>query len=190
MNLQLEPGERLYSQGVTAASLNAMPYGIAVTDRAIFTLAKRRGFVSNDPWYYERVPLSHVRSVRLARASPVGAYVLAATLVILALAVGAFEFFPMIKGGSGYIGKDPIVAVITGIIIAVAARGKKTIVLETATGTKKLTPPSSIAVSNKALIERIQLEFVEGCRKAGVQVLVSPATLGQLTSATRRRGQD
>jgi hypothetical protein len=171
LELELEPGEQLVAAFDYQPGGNATPYAFAVTDRALFTCAKKHGFVMANPWYLKRTPLTTVKSVRLRAAFSIGPVALGLFLLIGGIAATLYLFS---SSGFREIGSSQygaVAAILAGLYLLYGSRKKCAIVIETAGGNQSFAPPTTLAAPNKKDIEALQQGFLGACRKVGVHVV-------------------
>lgn len=168
LQVPLQEGEVLRSYDVYRPKPDATPYAMAVSDRALFVLARKSGLV-HDPWFLKRLHISSVRAVHLKRAFPIGIYLLSGVLVLGGLAAVAFMLSPVMSGGWDSEG-GAIFAVAYGLFLLYGAIGQRTILVETVEGTIKMSPPTSLGMPDKAEIRRVQDAFLTACALVGLPV--------------------
>ena len=169
LEVPLEAGETLHRHLIYRPKADGVPYAVAVSDRAVFTPAKRRGLMEADPWYLTRTPLSQIRRVRLVKAPPFGLYIVGGILIVGGLAAVAFMLSPVMAGEGGVVKAAPFFGVAYGAFLVYAAIGRRAIIIETTGKPIKLVPPTSLGIPDKAEISRIQEAFMEACVKVGLQ---------------------
>jgi len=166
--VELEPGETLLKQ-YWYAPPKAEPFSFAISARAFFLPRKKR-FAVSDALYFERVPLSDIRSATKVRLRPYGWWVFAAILIVVGVWSSILMMEPILRGHGGTMSGFPPGIAVIGIVVPFAVRGRYAVVLNLASGKFQWKAPIAVDRKSREEIRAIQDGILEMCRKLGVPV--------------------
>ena len=171
-----EPNEEVFLEAEYAASEKSEPFAFGVSNRAVFLPAKKRFVLTNDPFYFKRVPLSDVREIRIRRLRPLFLYVLAFAMVVIGGYTTYWMFSPEYAGNGGRIRGWPIAITVGGLVLPFAARGRYALVVSQTKGTYRWKPPLVVDRTSKNRIAEILTAIVTASRRTGIHVFDERAT--------------
>jgi hypothetical protein len=174
--IETEPGEDVFLDAEYRASDKSEPFAIGISNRAVFLPAKKTFALTNDPYYFRRVPLSDVREVRVRRLKPLAMYLLAAIMVVVGLFTTVGMFTAAYQDADGRIRGYPLAVLVGGLVLPFAVRGRFGLVISQTTGTYKWKPPLVIDGASKQRIAQVLAAIVEASRRAGIPVADERAT--------------
>ena len=166
--VQHEPGEKLITQ-VWYAPPKAEPFSLAISDRAIF-LPRMKAFAVKDPRYFERVPISNVRSVAKVRLRPYGWWVFAALLVALGAVTTYWMMEPILRGQGGRVSGFPPGIAVIGCVIPFAVKGRFAIEVRMSLRNFRWKAPIVVDRKSRDQIRDVQRQILDACRQVGIPV--------------------
>ena len=167
--VELETGERLLLETGFTASKNSEPFAFAVTDRGVF-VPRKKLFAVKDPYYFERVPLSHIREVRIEPVRPYIAWTVAALMIAAGLVTTYLMMVPILRGEGGKVSGYPPAIVVVGLVIPYVIRGRRALVVRTTKGHFRWKAPLVVDGKSRTRIASVQEEILVACKKAGMHV--------------------
>jgi hypothetical protein len=142
-------------------------FGIAISNQAIYLPAKKF-FAKEDPYYFQKVPLSKIKSVSLIKIKPTFLYVLAILMILFGLLTTYWMMVPVLEGKDGELKGYPLAIVVGGIVLPFIVRGRRALVITMVDKIFKWKPQLAIdsATRNKnsALLE----EILNACKSVGI----------------------
>jgi hypothetical protein len=168
--IEMEPGEQVILDAEYQASEKSEPFAFGISNRALFLPAKKTFALTNDPYYFRRVPLSEIRELRIRRLKPFAMLVLALMMVVVGLYTTIGMFTPAYRETGGQIKGYPFAILVAGVVLPFAVRGRFGLVVSQTNGTYKWKPPIVIDRASKDKIAQVIAAIVEGSRKAGIPV--------------------
>jgi hypothetical protein len=147
----------------------AEPFAITITTQAFLILSKKL-FAVRNPYFYERVPLSELRAIRVKRLRAVWWYVLAGLLVV----VGAYTTWGMFnedyRNIGGQLSKWPIIVLVAGLLLPFAARGRYGLIVAERNKSFTWKPAFVIGTGARQKQDDIISTIVTAARSLGVIV--------------------
>jgi hypothetical protein len=158
---ELEPGENVRCQVVLDISKGAPPFHFAVSDQAVYWPATRFLPV-NDSFYFRRITHNRIQEVTICKLTPYGFLVLGVLLV-------AGGIFFLVTGGR-YAPEGSMGAIVGGVYVLFAARGRYGLNIVTSEKTFRWEPPPAADRVSKEKVASMLTAISEACRGAGLRV--------------------
>jgi len=160
-------GEKVLLDIDYLASQKSEPFAFAITDRAVFIPAKKTLALTNDPYFFNRVPVTDVREVRIGRLRPIFLYIAAVVMVVAGLYT-TIGMFTNAYGGDIY--GWPIAITVGGLVLPFVARGRFGLTVTHTKGTYRWKPPLVVDRASKDRVSSILSSIVAASRQAGIRV--------------------
>jgi len=169
--VESEPGETVVLTESYQASDKSEPFAFAISDRAIYLPARKTFAVTNDPWYFRRVPLSEVRELSVTPLRSTGLMVLA----VLMLAAGTLTTYwmmkPVLSGQGGEVRGIPIAILVGGMVLPFASRGRRGLRVSLTKGAFKWKPPHVLDGGSKKRIAALLDGILAGAKSVGIRTI-------------------
>jgi len=175
LDVPLNRNETLLANFTHWPQPDAEPYAMALSDKAIFVLAKKKGFVLDNPWYLRRIPLTQVQSVAFIRTRPsylayfIGGLLLVGGLIALVSVGAAVDagIAPKTRFNDRAV---VCIAVACGAFVIYGAKGRQAVVVNSSTERVVMAPPTRLGAPRMSEIRVLQESFLAACTKAGLKV--------------------
>lgn len=169
---ELEPGEELlFSDALPAPKKGDMPFSIAVSNGAVF-IPRKKLFALSDPWYFEKVPVSQIRGIRVGAYKPAWLWLVA--LLMVAGGVGGVVLVWMsgeLKSQAKLLGYG-LAFIVVGVTIPWAMRSRVRLIIEMTEGRFAWAPKLTVGGTYREDSRRFLLEVAKACRMAGLPVVM------------------
>ena len=142
-------------------------FGIAISNRAIYLPAKKM-FAKEDPWYFQKIPLSKVKSVSLKKLKPAFMVVLAILMIVLGLLTTYWMMAPVLEGKGGELKGYPIGILVAGIVLPFVIRGRRALIIRMVDKTYKWKPQLVIDSPTRKKHSLLLDEILEACKGVGI----------------------
>lgn len=147
--IELQHDEELLLDVNVVTSKKSKPFAFAVSNQALF-LPREKVFAVSDPTYFERVPLSEVRTITRTRLRPYFWWVLAGLMLVVGTVTTYFMVQPLLAGKGGEVSGLPPALVVVGLVIPFVVRERFGIKVEMVEGTFSWKPQSRGRSGNEA----------------------------------------
>ncbi len=181
---QLEEGERLLFHGRARTARHVEPFEAAVSDRAVYVVAKE-SFAVRNPFVMMRIPTSQIESVDCRRVPSLGAWCLAAVLVVVGGWTTWTMFADVLKGRPGTRSGIPVGVLVVGVVIPFVAHGRWRLVITYGGRVFSWKPPLSVDPTFRRATRELIGGFVDACRGAGIHVIDEAAQRRDAPDETR-----
>lgn len=166
LEVELEPGEELLTNLGYQASEDSRPFAIAISDRALYLLGRKRIALS-DPYFFQRVPKEQVELVRIRRLRPHGMWAVALLSFVTGLVLSVLMVLALVHGEETKVSGYPLALVVVGLVIPFAIRGRYGLLVEMAKP-YRWKPPIVLGRRDRESIQSVFDEIVEGLQAAGI----------------------
>jgi hypothetical protein len=176
LDVPLNRNETLLASFTHWPQPDAEPYAMALSDKAIFVIAKKKGFVLDNPWYLRRIPLTQVQSVAFIRTRPsylayfIGGLLLISGLIALVSVGAAVDAGIAPKTRFKDRAAVVCIAVACGASVIYGAKGRQAVVVNSSTERVVMAPPTRLGAPQMSEIRALQDDFLVACTKAGLKV--------------------
>ncbi len=169
---ELQPSENLIGRFFFHVSKKTKPFAIAVSDQALYW-PEVKLFALSDPYHFRRVPNGQVREVRIRRLSPHWARIFAVLMVIVGVYATCAMMKPVLMNqrGNHRVSGWPIAAIVGGLILPFAARGRYSLQVETSDRGFRWKPPLTVDDLSRQKATELFNDISRACQKAGLRVL-------------------
>ena len=166
--IPIEAGEEIHFADDFQASQDSRPFGIAFTNRGIYTIKLKKLAVSN-PYYYARTNRADITSINIVRRPTFGLYILSIIMILTGVL-----FFWSLKDGTdvtprawGYGAGTAIVGILLPFIIP----GKFLLIIHTKNGEIKWVPPLTVDRQSKDRINQILSGVIMSGTELGYRII-------------------
>ena len=170
--LKPEPGEIILLDVRFQPSQKSEPFHFAVSDQALY-LPARKFVVSGEPTFFQRVPKSDIKAVRIQDVRPYGSYAFAVPMFLAGIALGISCLASSVAVPVRAYGWA-LALVVGGCVLPFAAKGRQRLVVAYAERTFKWNPPFVVDKPSKQQVKDILSSILDACRQTGIPT-VHPA---------------
>lgn len=166
--IPIEAGEEIHFADDFQASQDSRPFGIAFSNRGIYTIKSKKFTISN-PYYYARTNRADITSINIVRRPTLGLYILSIIMIL----TGGLFFWSLKEGTEvtprawGYGAGTAIVGILLPFIIP----GKFLLIIQTKDGEIKWVPPLTVDRQSKERISRLFAGVAEAGTELGYRIL-------------------
>lgn len=171
----LEPGEQLiFEDLVEAKNSKQKPFVFGVTDRAVLFLQEKH--FARESWRIERIPLTNIVQVFLARQKRWFMLALSAFLFLTGLVMCVIMMKNQLYGVPGSKASGvPFGLLVAGLVLPFISKGRRILVVQTKDKLFKWKPQLVVDKKSRARIESLQQNAIAACRQAGIHIMEEAA---------------
>jgi hypothetical protein len=174
-----EPNERILLDVDYRASKDSEPFRFAVSDQALY-LPSKRLVVAGDPCCFRRVPREEVTEVRVEPLQPYWLWIGAGFMVVTGIFIGGAMLLPFLMQWEGKfrVSGWPLALIVGGLLMPLAARGRRRLTVQLTRGCYRWTPPLVVDGPSKREVANTLAGILEACRAAGLRALATAPEAG------------
>ena len=163
-----EPGEEVQTRIELHLSKKARPFFFAVSNRAIY-IPRIKVIAKTDPYYFQRVPLDHIRHVSISRLRPYALWLLGGLMIPIGLVTTFWMMEPVMRNepGTHHISGWPISVFVCGFLVPVVAKGRYGLEIWFTGGKYRWKPPLVVDRPSKEKIKETFQTMIDAFKKVG-----------------------
>jgi hypothetical protein len=172
LRVTLERGEAMIYERRATLPDSKVPFGFAVTTRALYVPSKK-WFAVSDPFYYARIPINSINRIRILRVYHLRRWLMVSFFVLCTAGIGIADYL----GGRPFDVRFLFVGLAVPLLLAWGIRPSLGVRIEVADRTVIVTSPSSSNKRERNLVERVCVRLGWACQSEGISLDSGPLNL-------------